>query len=174
MASPGSRLPRGLHQCPSGPSRWRAHNGRRSGFPGPRCGTGAPASSGIHALVEHTSINPNKAAHIGTCATRFWVTRLSACCAPPAKGGCAELHRQYRRSGGRCGGGFLHLEGNRWPTRVCCWMNSSKRISESTTTVGTLCKDLAVVHERTDRKRGAEEIALRHAARDRERRQRDC
>jgi arginyl-tRNA synthetase len=26
---------------------------------------GAPASTGIHALVEHTSINPNKAAHIG-------------------------------------------------------------------------------------------------------------
>jgi arginyl-tRNA synthetase len=28
-------------------------------------GTGPLASSGIHALVEHTSINPNKAAHIG-------------------------------------------------------------------------------------------------------------
>ena len=28
-------------------------------------GTGSPASSGIHSLVEHTSINPNKAAHIG-------------------------------------------------------------------------------------------------------------
>ena len=31
----------------------------------PDAGPGAPASSGIHALVEHTSINPNKAAHIG-------------------------------------------------------------------------------------------------------------
>jgi arginyl-tRNA synthetase len=28
-------------------------------------GTGPQASSGIHSLVEHTSINPNKAAHIG-------------------------------------------------------------------------------------------------------------
>jgi len=28
-------------------------------------GTGPLASSGIHSLVEHTSINPNKAAHIG-------------------------------------------------------------------------------------------------------------
>jgi len=28
-------------------------------------GAGSQASSGIHALVEHTSINPNKAAHIG-------------------------------------------------------------------------------------------------------------
>ncbi len=27
--------------------------------------TSASASSGLHALVEHTSINPNKAAHIG-------------------------------------------------------------------------------------------------------------
>jgi arginyl-tRNA synthetase len=27
--------------------------------------TGASASSGIHSLVEHTSINPNKAAHVG-------------------------------------------------------------------------------------------------------------
>ncbi len=26
---------------------------------------GAPAASGIHSLVEHTSINPNKAAHVG-------------------------------------------------------------------------------------------------------------
>jgi arginyl-tRNA synthetase len=26
---------------------------------------GSPASTGVHALVEHTSINPNKAAHIG-------------------------------------------------------------------------------------------------------------
>jgi arginyl-tRNA synthetase len=31
----------------------------------PDAGPGAPASSGIHALVEHTSINPNKAAHVG-------------------------------------------------------------------------------------------------------------
>jgi arginyl-tRNA synthetase len=28
-------------------------------------GTGSLASSGIHSLVEHTSINPNKAAHVG-------------------------------------------------------------------------------------------------------------
>ena len=28
-------------------------------------GTGPQASSGVHSLVEHTSINPNKAAHIG-------------------------------------------------------------------------------------------------------------
>jgi arginyl-tRNA synthetase len=28
-------------------------------------GTGPQASSGIHSLVEHTSINPNKAAHVG-------------------------------------------------------------------------------------------------------------
>ena len=29
------------------------------------CGTGPLASSGMHSLVEHTSINPNKAAHVG-------------------------------------------------------------------------------------------------------------
>jgi hypothetical protein len=38
------------------------------------------------------------------CATPSWATRLCACCAPKrAKGRRAELHRQHRRAGGRCG-----------------------------------------------------------------------
>jgi len=32
-------------------------------------------------LVEHSSINPNKAAHIGHLRNAFWATRLSGCCA---------------------------------------------------------------------------------------------
>ncbi|HEY6969007.1 MAG TPA: hypothetical protein VJA94_07380, partial [Candidatus Angelobacter sp.] len=34
-------------------------------------------------LVEHTSINPNKAAHIGHLRTPFSAILLYACCAPP-------------------------------------------------------------------------------------------
>ncbi len=57
--------------------------------------------------VEHTSINPNKAAHIGHLRNAILGRHL---CAPAARcraeGRCAELHRQYRSAGGRCGGGF--------------------------------------------------------------------
>jgi arginyl-tRNA synthetase len=50
-----------------------------------RSGEGLGHASGIHSLVEHTSINPNKAAHIGHLRNAFWATPLCACCAPPGK-----------------------------------------------------------------------------------------
>ena len=44
-------------------------------------GEGSPLPAPGHSLVEHTSINPNKAATSATCAMPFLATRLCACCA---------------------------------------------------------------------------------------------
>ena len=61
--------------------------------------------SDIHALVEHTSINPNKAAHIGHLRNAILgdtFVRLLRAAGQQVDG--AELHRQHRRAGGGCGG----------------------------------------------------------------------
>ena len=68
---------------------------------GSRCGAAAiaadpeaVAATGVRSLVEHTSINPNKAAHIGHLRNAVLgdtFVRLAA--GSWAAGGCAELHR---------------------------------------------------------------------------------
>ena len=87
-------------------------------------------------LVEHTSINPNKAAHIGHLRNAILGRYLRAAAAGGgAHGGCAELHRQHRSAGGRRGGGFRasaeEVEGAR--------LRRSSRADpqDSTTTAGT-------------------------------------
>ena len=67
---------------------------------------GARASSRpAKIIVEHTNINPNKAAHIGHLRNAVlgdtFVRMLRAI---GHTGRSAELHRQYRRAGGRCRG----------------------------------------------------------------------
>ena len=58
-------------------------------------------------LVEHTSINPNKAAHIGHLRNAILGdTFVRLLRAAGRAGGRAELHRQHRRAGGGCGGGL--------------------------------------------------------------------
>jgi arginyl-tRNA synthetase len=46
---------------------------------------GPQAATGIHSLVEHTSINPNKAAHIGHLRNAILGDTFVRCCAPPGK-----------------------------------------------------------------------------------------
>ena len=59
-------------------------------------------------IVEHTNINPNKAAHIGHLRNAIlgdtFVRMLRA---QWPHGRSAELHRQHRRAGCRCGGGHF-------------------------------------------------------------------
>ncbi len=58
-------------------------------------------------LVEHTSINPNKAAHIGHLRNSILGdTLVRLLRAAGYQGGRAELHRQHGGAGGRCGGGI--------------------------------------------------------------------
>jgi arginyl-tRNA synthetase len=63
-----------------------------------------PVASGPgKAIVEHTAINPNKAAHIGhlrNAALGDTLVRVLRFRGVP--GGGAELHRRHRRPGGRC------------------------------------------------------------------------
>ncbi len=63
------------------------------------------AQDTVHSLVEHTSINPNKAAHIGHLRNAILgdtFVRLLRAAGQQVDG--AELHRQHRRAGGRRGG----------------------------------------------------------------------
>ncbi len=54
-------------------------------------------------LVEHSSINPNKAAHIGHLRNADSGGHIRAPAALRGKGSRrSELHRQYRRAGRRC------------------------------------------------------------------------
>ena len=63
----------------------------------------APPTSAAKILVEHTSINPNKAAHIGHLRNAIlgdtFVRLLRAAGQPRRR---AELHRQHRRAGRGC------------------------------------------------------------------------
>ena len=53
-------------------------------------------------IVEHTSINPNKAAHIGHLRNACLGDTLAPGAAFPGRArGSAKLHRRYRRPGGR-------------------------------------------------------------------------
>jgi len=77
---------------------------------------GQPAPEG-KIIVEHTNINPNKAAHIGHLRNAVLGDTSCACCGRAAAGSSAELHRQHRRPGGGCGGGLPALAG-RSPAEV--------------------------------------------------------
>ena len=62
-------------------------------------------------LVEHTSINPNKAAHIGHLRNAILGRHVRPPAARCRQGSrCAELHRQHRRAGRGRRRRFLHLE----------------------------------------------------------------
>ena len=70
-----------------------------------RRGAGAAAPSAEKIIVEHTNINPNKAAHIGHLRNAILgdtFVRMLRAIGPQR--GSAELHRQHRRAGGRRGG----------------------------------------------------------------------
>jgi len=69
----------------------------------------AQASSGFTRWWSTPALIPTSRA-CGHLRMRFWrhVVRLLRAA---TKGGRAKLHRQHRRAGGRCGRGFLHLEG---------------------------------------------------------------
>ena len=51
-----------------------------------------PAPGAAKAIVEHTAINPNKAAHIGHCVTRRSATRWCGCCVSAAFRRSTEIH----------------------------------------------------------------------------------
>jgi len=55
-------------------------------------GTAPLASSGIHSLVEHTSINPNKAAHVGHLRNAILGHVCAIATRRRAAGDGAELH----------------------------------------------------------------------------------
>ncbi len=57
-------------------------------------------------IVEHTNINPNKAAHIGHLRNSVLGDSYVRCSKWLGdRGGDAELHRRHRRAGGGCSGG---------------------------------------------------------------------
>ena len=67
----------------------------------------AAEAAGEKIIVEHTNINPNKAAHIGhlrNAALGDTFVRMLRALGRQRRG--AELHRQHGRAGGRCGRGI--------------------------------------------------------------------
>ena len=128
-------------------------------------------------LVEHTSINPNKAAHIGHLRNAIlgdtFVRLLRAA------GQKVDVQNYIDNTGVQVADvvvGFLHLEGQvaRRGARSCS--TNSKRKGKR---IDYYCWDLYAQHfavVRAGKRRrecSAQEAALRHAARDRARRQRD-
>ena len=129
-----------------------------------------PPSSGVHSLVEHTSINPNKAAHIGHLRNAIlgdtFVRLLRAA------GHKVDVQNYIDNTGVQVADvvvGFLHLEGrNRSPdVRAPARRAQAEAASASTTTAGTSTPaPRSGTTEGTDAgKRRAQEAALRHAAR---------
>ena len=75
-----------------------------------RRAAGAASPAG-RVIVEHTSINPNKAAHIGHLRNACLGRHLRPAAPPPGlRGRHPELHRRHRGPGGGRGRGLLHLE----------------------------------------------------------------
>jgi arginyl-tRNA synthetase len=152
----------------------------------PRCDEWSPPTTHIrhrrsgHALVEHTSINPNKAAHIGHLRNAIlgdtFVRLLRAA------GYKVDVQNYIDNTGVQVADvvvGFLHLEKKSLPkfTRARSSLSSPERRAHRLLLLGSLRAHLAVVRRResTNRRRAsrAQEIAPRHAARDRARRQRN-
>jgi hypothetical protein len=102
---------------------------------------GEGADVGGKILVEHTSINPNKAAHIGHLRNAILGTR-SCCCRRRAYGEYPELHRQHRLQVADVVVGFVH------------WRNTKAQIEAliadnpgSTTLLGSVRAGFAVVQK---------------------------
>ena len=87
----------------------------------------ASAASGGKAIVEHTAINPNKAAHIGHLRNAALGDTLRA---PAAISGTpgrnSELHRRYRRPGRRCRGRLPRARSTRRSTRCSAIADAGK------------------------------------------------
>ena len=112
-------------------------------------------------IVEHTNINPNKAAHIGHLRNAVLGDVLVARPArarPPGRG--PELHRRHRRAGRRRGGRLPR------PARPVARPRSRRSPSRSTTTAGTSTRGRPLVRGGP----GAPGAAPRDPARARERR----
>ena len=130
-----------------------------------------PATSGIHSLVEHTSINPNKAAHIGHLRNAILgdtFVRLLRAAGQQVDG--AELHRQHRRAGGGCGGG-LSAPGEEIAGRSAC--ADCEKLATATferdrlLLLGSLCADSQWYTSGTAEENEARKtLALRDTARD--------
>ena len=99
---------------------------------------GSQASSGIHSLVEHTSINPNKAAHVGHLRNAIlgdtFVRLLRAA------GQKVDVQNYIDNTGVQVADvvvGFLHLEGKSLADARLLLDELKQTASASTTTAGT-------------------------------------
>ena len=139
------------------------------------------SQAGLHALVEHTSINPNKAAHIGHLRNAIlgdtFVRLLRAA------GQKVDVQNYIDNTGVQVADvvvGFLHLEGKSLAeVRALSLEAISNRRTEAEDAIDYYCWDLYArtsqwYTEGTDEE-NAERKKLRyaHAARDRSRRQRN-
>ncbi len=137
----------------------------------PKAGPGAPA---VHSLVEHTSINPNKAAHVGHLRNAIlgdtFVRLLRAA------GQKVDVQNYIDNTGVQVADvvvGFQHLE-DMGLAQVRLLLDDLKSKGQR---IDYYCWDLYAHTSQwytsgTDRgKRSAQEVALRHAARDGTRRQ---
>ncbi len=129
----------------------------------------------LHSLVEHTSINPNKAAHIGHLRNAIlgdtFVRLLRAA------GQKVDVQNYIDNTGVQVADvvvGFQHLEGKSLADvrKLIADCNELAKIEGPKAAIDYYCWDLyatdfAVVRERhRGRERGAQEASLCHAARD--------
>ena len=145
---------RGVPRSPADRASRARHRSRRTG----------------KVIVEHTAINPNKAAHIGhlrNAALGDTLVRLLRFQGRSGRG--AELHRRHRRAGGRRRR-RLHGARRPGPRRPC-----GRSRAEPQTKFDYYCWDLyARVTEWYDGRQDAAREARSRAPRDRGRRQPAC
>ena len=116
-------------------------------------------------IVEHTSINPNKAAHIGHLRNAvLGDTFVRAAAQPRRTRRRPELHRRHRRPGGRRGGGLPAPREEDARRR-----RSASPGSASTTTAGTSTRSVGEFYAADPE---TKKLQARDAARDRGGRQR--
>ena len=126
-----------------------------------------PADDAGKTIVEHTAINPNKAAHIGHLRnSALGDTLVRAAALPRRAGRGAELHRRHRRAGRRR---RRRLPRARRPGRSTACARSRRRDALRLLLLGSLRPRHGVVCRRD---KARLEIRARDAARHRARRQR--
>ena len=109
----------------------------------------------VHSLVEHTSINPNKAAHIGHLRNAIlgdtFVRLLRAA------GQKVDVQNYIDNTGVQVADvvvGFLHLEGKSLAdVRALARGSQEQGRADRLLLLGSLCEDFAVVHEREQTRR---------------------